>query len=36
MAIEGEFGISLSADEVIEMSNVGLIRAILRRHGVTA
>jgi acyl carrier protein len=35
MAIEGEFEISLSADEVIEMGNVGLIRAILRRHGIT-
>jgi acyl carrier protein len=34
MAIEGEFEIALSADEAMEMRNVGLIRAIVRRHGV--
>lgn len=36
MAIEGEFGISLSAEEAIEMRNVGIIRAVLRRYGITA
>ena len=36
MAVEGEFGISLTADDVMEMRNVGLIRMILRNYGVNA
>jgi acyl carrier protein len=36
MAIEGEFDVALSADDVMEMRNVGLIRTILRQHGVDA
>jgi acyl carrier protein len=36
MAIEGEFDVTLSADDVMEMRNVGLIRTILRQHGVDA
>ena len=34
MAVEGEFGISLSADEVLEMGSIGAIRTILATHGV--
>lgn len=33
MAIESEFGVSLSADDVLDMRNVALIRAILRERG---
>jgi acyl carrier protein len=36
MAIEGEFGVSLSAEDAMEMRNVGLIRTILGQHGVDA
>jgi len=34
MAVEGEFGVALTPDEVMEMANIGLIAAVLRRHGV--
>jgi acyl carrier protein len=33
-AIEREFGVSLSMDEMMEMRTVGDIEAVLRRHGV--
>ena len=34
MALEEEFGVSLTPEEALEMETVGLIRAILRDHGV--
>lgn len=34
MALEDEFGVSLTPGEVLEMKTVGLIRTILREHGV--
>ena len=34
MAVESEFGISLSPQDVVDMRNVGLIRTILREYGV--
>ncbi len=34
MALEGEFGISLSVDDTLEMHNVGVIRSILGKYGV--
>ena len=34
LAVEGEFGVGLSPDDAMEMRNVGLIRSILRGHGV--
>ncbi len=34
MALESEFGISLSPEDALEMRNVGLMRIILRRNGV--
>jgi len=34
MAVEGEFGIGLSPEDAMEMSNVALIRTVLRDHGV--
>ncbi|MFL5733182.1 MAG: acyl carrier protein [Chloroflexia bacterium] len=33
MALESEFGISLSIDETLEMGSVALIRDIARKHG---
>jgi acyl carrier protein len=33
MAIESEFGISLTAEDVLDIRNVALIRAILRERG---
>ena len=33
MAIEEEFGVAFSPEEMLEMTNVGLIRAALVRHG---
>lgn len=33
-ALEGEFGVMLETEEVIEMSSVAVAREILRRHGV--
>jgi len=34
MALEGEFGVSLSPEDALEMRTVGLMRAILQRNGV--
>jgi acyl carrier protein len=34
LAVEGEFGIGLSPEDAMDMSNVALIRAVLREHGV--
>ena len=34
LAVEGEFGVGLSPEDAMEMRNVGLIRSILRGHGV--
>jgi acyl carrier protein len=34
MAVESEFGISLSPQDVVDMRNVALIRTILREYGV--
>ena len=34
MALEEEFEVSFTPDEALEMANVGLIRTILRDHGV--
>jgi acyl carrier protein len=36
MAVEGEFGICLSAEDALEMRNVALIRTILSTYGVEA
>lgn len=36
MGLESEFGVSLTPEEALEMKTVGLIRAILREHGVGA
>jgi hypothetical protein len=36
MAIESEFGIALTAEQVMEMGSIALIRAIVRQHGVDA
>jgi acyl carrier protein len=36
MALEAEFGISLSPEEAMEMLSVGLIRMALRERGVPA
>ena len=33
VALEDEFGVSLSADDVLAMRNMGSIRRILRRSG---
>jgi acyl carrier protein len=33
MALESEFGISLSIDDTLEMGSVALIRDIVRKHG---
>jgi len=33
MALESEFGISLSPEDALEMRNVGLMRVILKKHG---
>lgn len=33
MALEGEFGISVSPEDALDMRNVGLIRTILRETG---
>jgi acyl carrier protein len=35
MALESEFGISLSAEEALEMRNVAAIRRLLQARGVT-
>jgi acyl carrier protein len=34
MALESEFGVSLSVDDTLEMVDVRLIRAILNKYGV--
>ncbi len=34
MGLESEFGISLTPEEALEMKTLGLIRAILREHGI--
>ena len=34
LALESEFRVSLSADDVLEMRNVGLVGTVLRKHGV--
>ena len=34
LALEAEFGVSLSAQDVLDLRNVGLIRTVLRDHGV--
>lgn len=34
MALEGEFAVSFSADDVLDMRTIGLIRTILRERGV--
>ena len=34
LALENEFSVSLSADDVLEMRNVGLMCTVLRKHGV--
>ena len=34
LALENEFRVSLSADDVLEMRNVGLVGTVLRKHGV--
>ncbi|MCP4663926.1 MAG: acyl carrier protein [bacterium] len=36
MALESEFGITLTPEDALEMKNLGLIRTILREHGVDA
>lgn len=36
MAIESEFGVTFSPEDVIDMRNVGLIQTILRDYGVDA
>lgn len=33
-ALEGEFGVMLETEEVIELSSVAVAREILRRHGI--
>ena len=33
MAVEAEFGVSLSPEEMIEMTGVAAILAVLREHG---
>ena len=33
MALEGEFGISLSPEDALEMRTVGLMRDILKKNG---
>jgi acyl carrier protein len=35
IALEAEFGVSFSAQDVLDMRTVGLVRTILREHGVT-
>jgi acyl carrier protein len=34
MALESEFGVSLSVEEVLEMRDVAAIRRVLQAHGV--
>lgn len=34
VALEAEFGVSLSAQDVLDLRNVGLIRTVLRDHGI--
>ena len=34
MALEQEFGVSLSVDDALEMRSVGHIRAVLAKHGI--
>jgi acyl carrier protein len=34
MALEGEFQVSLTAQDVLDMRNVGLVKTVLRDHGV--
>jgi acyl carrier protein len=34
MALESEFGVSLTPEDALEMRTVGLMRAILRKNGV--
>jgi len=36
MALESEFDLSLTPEEALDMKTLGLIRAILREHGVGA
>lgn len=33
MALESEFGVSLTAEDVVDMRSVALIRVILRQYG---
>ena len=34
MSVEAEFGVALSPEEMIEMTSVPAIEAVLRKHGV--
>jgi acyl carrier protein len=34
MALEGEFGIAVSADDALDMGSIAKIRAVLAAHGV--
>jgi acyl carrier protein len=34
MAVESEFALALSADEVMQMGSLALVRSVLREHGV--
>ncbi len=34
MALEGEFGVAVSADDALDMGSIAKIRAILATHGV--
>ena len=34
MSLEAEFGVSLSPEEMIEMTSVAAIETVLRKHGV--
>jgi acyl carrier protein len=35
MAVESEFGVSFSAQQVMDMGSIGLIREVLREQGVS-
>ncbi len=35
LALETEFDVTLSTDEILEMVNYPIIKAILREHGIT-
>jgi acyl carrier protein len=34
LALEAEFGVALSAQDMLDLRNVGLIRTVLRDHGI--